>query len=241
MNKHFSLADYIDDEAEAESNCSKDEEEIDESEQAEEGIDEEKKVNLKKNMKANRKKFREDEIEKEEQLIENIMKRTYKAKTQKTNSNLLFQKKNSSWLQVNQKALILSQRNPVRTISPVKENTLKTRIGFKCNKNKEDNKEEKKPLIQSAEKVSNELEDLKMNHEKKIIKKISQISSGFKRTFKQRMKEDDEILENVINAKEGLNGKVNQEKKPKRVPFGFPGKHTSLLKDLKENKLNESK
>ena len=48
MNKHFSLADYIEDEAEVESNCSKDEEDIEECEQEQEGIDEAKKINLKK-------------------------------------------------------------------------------------------------------------------------------------------------------------------------------------------------
>ena len=38
--KHFSLADYIEDEAEVESDCSKDEEDNEECEQEPEGIDE---------------------------------------------------------------------------------------------------------------------------------------------------------------------------------------------------------
>ena len=238
--KHFSLADYIEDEAEVESDCSKDEEDNEECEQEPEGIDEAKKINLKKNMKVNRKKFREDEIEKEELLIKKIMKRTYKAKTQDTSTSIQFQKKDSTWMKLNQKALILSQSNPVQTISPVKEQSLRTRIGFKCNKNNKDTREEKKPIIQSAEKGSNEIEELKKDHEQKIIKKISQISSAVKRSFRERLKEDDEILENVIKVNSGLNRKPSKENKVKRIPFGFPGKHTSLLKDLKENKLNES-
>ena len=178
--KHFSLADYIEDEAEVESDCSKDEEDNEECEQEPEGIDEAKKINLKKNMKVNRKKFREDEIEKEELLIKKIMKRTYKAKTQDTSTSIQFQKKDSTWMKLNQKALILSQSNPVQSISPVKEQSLRTRIGFKCNKNNKDTREEKKPIIQSAEKGSNEIEELKKDHEQKIIKKISQISSAVK-------------------------------------------------------------
>ena len=42
--KHFSLADYIEDEAEVESDCSKDEEDNEECEQEPEGIDEAKKI-----------------------------------------------------------------------------------------------------------------------------------------------------------------------------------------------------
>ena len=168
------------------------------------------------------------------------MKRTYKAKTQDTSTSTQFQKKDSTWMKLNQKALILSQSNPVQSISPVKEQSLRTRIGFKCNKNNKDTREEKKPIIQSAEKGSNEIEELKKDHEQKIIKKISQISSAVKRSFRERLKEDDEILENVIKVNSGLNRKPSKENKVKRIPFGFPGKHTSLLKDLKENKLNES-
>ena len=46
--KHCSLADYIGDEAEVESDCSKDEEDNEECEQEPEGMDEAKKINLKK-------------------------------------------------------------------------------------------------------------------------------------------------------------------------------------------------
>lgn len=260
MNKQFILKNFIDNEAEDSLNDSKNEEEKEEN-----IIDtsipiEDKKRNQKKIQKINRQKFTQEEIEKEEKIIQDILKKNYRSRTQysqkqsalilENKKSVFIKKKNDEILQLSQKALILSQQIKNNKISPVNHNIheKKIRVGFKCNSQiAAGKKEEDESHIRTDKGEIEDIEELKVNHEKKLIKKISEISSGYKKTLKQRIEEDDKILKNVIKInnknesnpikKENLTSNKNQENK--YIPYTqklFTGKNNSFLNIIKENK-----
>ena len=234
MKKHFILQHYIEDEAEDEDECSKDEDEIDDTKIDTQIINVKAILNEEKNRRKNREKYNQEQIKKDESIIKKILKRSYKAKTQEHNSNLFIKKKSSYWLDINKKALILSQKTTNESQSPARI-VQKIRVGFKCNKN-----EKKNDIIEmkSNDKGNEEIDELKKKVEKKIKEKISETSSENKRNCNNRIKENRKILENVIT--------INEDKKKKKEkikhynPFCIPNRNTSLLQEIKDNKLNSS-
>lgn len=235
MRKHFKLQNYIEDEAEDEDECSKDEDEIEDTKIDTKIINVKANLNEEKNRRKNREKYNQEQIEKDESIIKKILKRSYKAKTQEQNSNLFLKKKNSDWLNINQKALLLSQKTSNESQSPARI-VQKIRVGFKCNKN-----EKKKDIIEmkSNDKGNEELDELKEKVEKKIKEKISESSRENRINFKNRIKENQKILKNVISMNEK---KKNKENKKHSIynPFSIQNKNSSLLQEIKENKMNSS-
>lgn len=258
MNKEFILKNFIDNEAEDSLNESKEEEENQEN-----IIDtsipiENKKRNQQKIQKINRQKFTQEEIEKEEKIIQDILKKKYRSKAQcsqhsafifENKKNVFIKKKNEEIVQLSQKALILSQQIKSNKLSPIKQNVneKKIRLGFKCNSQILGGKNEDESNITFDKGEIEDIKELKVNHEKNLIKKISEISSGYKKTLKQRIEEDDKILKNVIKInnkkesnqtkKENLISNKNQE--GKYIPYTqklFTRKNNSFLNIIKENK-----
>lgn len=235
MRKHFKLQNYIEDEAEDEDECSKDEDEIEDTKIDTKIINVKANLNEEKNRRKNREKYNQEQIEKDESIIKKILKRSYKAKTQEQNSNLFLKKKNSDWLNINRKALLLSQKTSNESQSPARI-VQKIRVGFKCNKN-----EKKKDIIEmkSNDKRNEELDELKETVEKKIKEKISESSRENINNFKNRIKENQKILKNVIS----MNDK-NKNKENKKLciynPFCLQNKNSSLLQEIIENKMNSS-
>ncbi len=173
MKKHFKLQNYIEDEAEDEDECSKDEDEIDDTKIDTQIINVKANLNEEKNRRKNREKYNQEQIEKDESIIKKILKRSYKAKTQEHNSNLFIKKKSSYWLNINKKALILSQKTTNESQSPARI-VQKIRVGFKCNKN-----EKKNDIIEmkSNDKGNEEIDELKKKVETQE-EKIKSLKEG---------------------------------------------------------------
>lgn len=235
MKKHFKLQNYIEDEAEEDEQCSNDEDEIDENKIDTDIINVKTNLNEEKNRRKNREKFNKEQIEKEESLIKKILKRSYKAKTKENNLKTLFKRKNNDWLNINQRALVLSQSTSNESKSPARIKQ-KIRVGFKCHRNEKEN--DNILEIKSSENGTEDIDELKNKVEKKIKEKISETSSDYKKKFNERIKDNKRILENVIQLNEEKKNII--KKKGINNPFGIPNKHTSLLQDIKDNKYNIS-
>ena len=122
------------------------------------------------------------------------------------------------------KKYVISQNMKKPNIPFEKENKIMNKIFSKEIKRNNNNKEKKvsdkvhcliSPKKEENNDSNNDYENLKLSYEKKYKKLIHEKSSDFKRDFIKTIKEDNKILENVIE----INKQNNIEKKNKKKKF----------------------
>ena len=148
------------------------------------------------------------------------------------------------------KKYIVSQKIKKPNIPFEKENKIIKKVFSKDVGKKNNGKNEKisyktHPVI-SPEKeniiLSNELLDLKASYEKKYKKLIHESSSAFKKDFIKTMKEDYQILQNVIDLNKNRDNEKKDNKKKKFIPYSqrLLNLHSqnSYLNKIKNNSQN---
>jgi hypothetical protein len=152
-----------------------------------------------------RNKFREEELAKDKEIINDVIEGNFKCKKRQW---VDFKKEHSDLEDDNEdKKLQLKERKKI--ISCLMNNKETYSDSFNKNKKFINISKLKKQLDDFSELEGNNSEDNKegesdlkelfYGYEKEMKKKISEQSSCFKRRFEERIKENDQILENVIN------------------------------------------
>jgi len=196
-----------------------------------------------------RNKFREDELAKDKEIINDVIEGNFKRKKRKWDD---FEKDHSDLDHENEdKKLMLKERKKI--ISCLMNNKETYSDSFNTNKKIINISKLKKQLDEFAEiegingedskEGESDLNELLYGYEKEIKKKISEQSSCFKRRFEQRIKENDEILENVIDLnKTQVQSQQTGKNRNQFLSFSSSQKsQNSLLHAIKKDKYYSQK
>lgn len=199
MKKLFSLKNYIDKEAECEDEIQSKKSDNSNLNSPSLSLNNSINENMEnENKKNNHKELLKKIIKKEDEEIEKLIKKKYFISQNIKKPNIPFEKENKIIKKVFSKDISNKNNNKEKIsnkvhclISPKKEENNNSNIDY---------------------------ENLKFSYERKFKKFIHERSSDFKRDFIKTIKEDNKILENVIEInKKNINDKNN--KKEKFIPY----------------------
>ncbi len=222
MKKIFSLNNYIDKEVECEDEI--------ESNKSNESINNSSCLSLNNSLHEtmdfdninNHKEVLKNIIKKEDEEIEKLIAKKYIVSQKIKKPNIPFEKENKIIKKVFSKDVGKKNNGKNEKISYITHPVISP---------------EKENII-----LSNELLDLKASYEKKYKKIIHERSSAFKKDFIKTMKEDNKILQNVIDLNKNRDNEKKDNKKKKFIPYSqrLLNLHSqnSYLNKIKNNSQN---